>query len=394
MLRDTNNKKKHFVIVGKGGGGGIEQVQSDWAQTDNTQVDYIKNKPTIKSEWFGTQAEFDLIGPKDANTIYYIEDANGSVVHNNKTYGIKVKIENPELTDVQITSNGTYQHTGYYGYDEVTVNVQPNLYPDYLTVTYVVPEITNNFKILNNTNNIAGYRVKGATTWETPTTTIAVTTIGTLELEFNLTDNTKIAENQFYMVLNVCKVDLPATVTRLEDGCFYNCRCLTEMPNLQNVTYIGGDALSSVNIHLNKYVINDNVVRDYRGLGSTTASGYLYVNGTLYHYLDGSMNNSVSVHSYGVDLSNGIDGLPIYKITFHYRGISIPTVKLPSTLTEIGELAFMEDTITDVYMYATTPPTGGGFYNCNITNFYVPQGSLTAYQTAYPNYASVMQEMS
>ena len=127
MLRDTNNKKKHFIVVGKGGGGGIEQVQSDWAQTDNTQVDYIKNKPTVYNEWFGTQAEFDLIDPKDPDTIYYIEDANGSVVHNNKTYGIKVKIEQPELTDVQITSNGTYQHTGYYGYDEVEVNVQPNL---------------------------------------------------------------------------------------------------------------------------------------------------------------------------------------------------------------------------------------------------------------------------
>ena len=29
------------------GGGAIEQVQADWNQTDNTQVDYIKNKPTI-----------------------------------------------------------------------------------------------------------------------------------------------------------------------------------------------------------------------------------------------------------------------------------------------------------------------------------------------------------
>jgi len=34
------------VEVGSGGGGG-SQVQSDWAQSDNTQVDYIKNKPTI-----------------------------------------------------------------------------------------------------------------------------------------------------------------------------------------------------------------------------------------------------------------------------------------------------------------------------------------------------------
>ena len=37
----TNN-----VISATGGGGGT-QVQADWNQTDNTQVDYIKNKPTI-----------------------------------------------------------------------------------------------------------------------------------------------------------------------------------------------------------------------------------------------------------------------------------------------------------------------------------------------------------
>lgn len=125
MLKD--NKKRRIVVVGGKGGGGIDQVQSDWNQTDNTQVDYIKNKPSVSNEWFGTQAEFDLIDPKDANTVYYIEDANGSVVHNNKTYGIKVHIENPELEDLNVTENGTYQSSTKYGYDEVTVNVQPNL---------------------------------------------------------------------------------------------------------------------------------------------------------------------------------------------------------------------------------------------------------------------------
>jgi hypothetical protein len=127
MLKD-NNKKRRIVVVGKGGsGGGIDQVQSDWNQTDNTQVDYIKNKPTVYNEWFGTQAEYDLISPKDPNTIYYIEDASGTVVRDGKTYGIKVHITNPELEDLSVTANGTYQSSTKYGYDEVTVNVQPNL---------------------------------------------------------------------------------------------------------------------------------------------------------------------------------------------------------------------------------------------------------------------------
>lgn len=47
MLRDTKNKKSSIIVVGKGGGGSGEQVQADWNQTDDTQVDYIKNKPTL-----------------------------------------------------------------------------------------------------------------------------------------------------------------------------------------------------------------------------------------------------------------------------------------------------------------------------------------------------------
>ena len=77
MLKN-DNKKRHIVIVGKGGGGGGTQVQSDWAQTDNTQPDYIKNKPEIlDNTWFGTQTEFDALAIKDPDIIYYIEDTSG-----------------------------------------------------------------------------------------------------------------------------------------------------------------------------------------------------------------------------------------------------------------------------------------------------------------------------
>ena len=50
-----------------------------------------------------------------------------SIIKNNKNYGTRVEITDPELEDLSVTSNGTYQSSTKYGYDEVTVNVQPNL---------------------------------------------------------------------------------------------------------------------------------------------------------------------------------------------------------------------------------------------------------------------------
>lgn len=71
-MRPDENKKRHIVVCGKGGGGEAN-VQPDWNQSDPTQPDFIKNKPTVYNEWFGTQEEYDLIDPKDPNTTYHIE---------------------------------------------------------------------------------------------------------------------------------------------------------------------------------------------------------------------------------------------------------------------------------------------------------------------------------
>lgn len=49
------------------------QIQADWGQTDSTQIDFIKNKPVLYEEWFGTQADYDAISVKDPSKIYNIE---------------------------------------------------------------------------------------------------------------------------------------------------------------------------------------------------------------------------------------------------------------------------------------------------------------------------------
>lgn len=49
------------------------QIQADWGQTDSTQIDFIKNKPNLYEEWWGTQSEYDAILVKDPDKIYNIK---------------------------------------------------------------------------------------------------------------------------------------------------------------------------------------------------------------------------------------------------------------------------------------------------------------------------------
>lgn len=463
MLKD-NKKRTHFVIVGKGGGGGIDQVQSDWAQTDTDAVDYIKNKPSVSNEWFGTQAEFDLIDPKDANTTYYIEDANGSVVHNNKTYGIKVHIINPELEDLNATENGTYQSSTKYGYDEVTVNVQPNLttlnatnndtytptapvqgysevvvnvqpnlttlnattndtytptspyvgyssvtvnvsnVPTYLTATYFVSNPSNSFKILNSTTNIAGYRIKGASTWETPATTITASNYGELVIEYDLTDNTTLQGNEFKYCSGLVKIEFPTSITTIGDECFYNAG-LIDYPDMTYVTTTGDRLFFNCPIKSMGLTINDNVTRNYangvfNGFDRTDVIDKVYVNGKVYIALFHTQNGG------DVDLTNGIDGLPfdtwcMYGGHMHY---TLNSLKFPSTLQYLSGSAFERCTITDLYFYSTTPPewipletgsTNDIWNGSNITNIYVPSAALSDYQnsSAFADVVSKIQAM-
>ena len=47
LIAGDNITIKDDVISATGGGGSVEQQQTDWDQTDENAVDYIKNKPTL-----------------------------------------------------------------------------------------------------------------------------------------------------------------------------------------------------------------------------------------------------------------------------------------------------------------------------------------------------------
>lgn len=109
------------------------QIQADWSQTDSTQIDFIKNKPVIYDEWFGTQAEYDQISVKDPNTIYnikyeapeyfYVEDISGAA----NTLSIKKNNANAPTIEVFKSTDGTnWTSMGQTDTTPITATVPPN----------------------------------------------------------------------------------------------------------------------------------------------------------------------------------------------------------------------------------------------------------------------------
>ena len=291
-----------------------------------------------------------------------------SIIKNNKNYGTKVMVE----------------------------KIEPSPFTPYLTATYMVYEPSNSFKILDSTSNIAGWRFKGDTTWETTSTTIEVTGYGLIEIEFDLTDNTTISSYQFQYNNNLVKVEIPSTITTIGDWAFAWTK-LSNLFDLSNVTNLGMGAFYSNNISGLDYTINNNVSRS--GWDSKCMANMwnkfvnkIYVNGTVYCTLANVPNNS------NIDFSNGIDGLPIYKWYILLDSKTLDSLKFPATLTNITGRAFSNCTITDIYFYGTTPPVSddydneGIWYGSNITNIYVPAEALTAYQNS-PAFADVVSKI-
>lgn len=292
-----------------------------------------------------------------------------SIIRNNKNYGTKVKIE----------------------------QLQPNPFVEYLTGVYNVTKPTTEFKILENTNNINGWRFKGETEWRTPVTTIEANQYGILEIEFDLVDETDLTRGQFNHCSNLRQVKMTSTLNKI------NCFCssgLVEFPNLQNVTYIGEDCFYSCPITLLDLTINNDV--DYSGWHNKCFNTYqsykiynkIYVNGSLYEVSRGMTGD--------LDLSDGIDGLPIYKwfAVGYNQQFNLSSLKMPRTLTHIIGQAFDRCRVDDVYFYNTTPPTAMKFDSDvvfidpdNVTNIYVPAASLDAYKATFSNVADKIQAM-
>ena len=86
-----------------GGGGGVSQIQSDWNQNDNTQKDYIKNRPFYKEK------------KENIVSLVYTNNLGGGLTSTDKiglkgntTYEAVLKIRQREIPFELTTTEGEY----------------------------------------------------------------------------------------------------------------------------------------------------------------------------------------------------------------------------------------------------------------------------------------------
>lgn len=165
---------------------------------------------------------------------------------------------------------------------------------------------------------------------------------GTHIIEFTPTGDTIGTREFAYTCVKITDVVLPEGITTIGAECFSGCRMLTGVTLCNSLATIGAQAF-----------MNCSAMTEFH-----ITSGVTTINGE-------ALRNCSAL-----------------------TGITIP-----SSVTYIGEEVFEGCSgLTEMVFEGTTPPTPGNDYALGNTTYvfpiYVPAGSVSAYQTAYPNYAS------
>lgn len=188
---------------------------------------------------------------------------------------------------------------------------------------------------------------------------------GTLSLS-NLTD---LGSEAFSGTKISSVTSLGSTITEIPYNCFYYCNLLQSVSLPSTVTEIGARAFSGCT-----------------SLQSIDLSNITWLRGQqIFH-------------------NSGITSLSLPKIQklspYSLSSNNLSLVDLGEDLVEIGNQAFWDSSITVVIIRAITPPT---HLSGNVTNFfydmsgktiYVPDNSVSAYQTAWPGMASNITGLS
>ena len=185
----------------------------------------------------------------------------------------------------------------------------------------------------------------------------------------NLGSAVSIGERAFYNCKNLTSVVIPASVTTWGQKVFENCTNLTQVTLTNGLTSLG------------KYMFQ-----------SCTGLTSIVIPNSVTDINMGTFMGCTSLAS--ITLPNNITSIPWASL----ERTAIASLIIPSTVTSIGDRAL--NTVSNLQtltIEATTPPTLVGTqslagFNNNLV-IYVPASSVSAYQAAWPDFASRIQAM-
>ena len=207
----------------------------------------------------------------------------------------------------------------------------------------------------------------------------------------DLTLWTTIGNYAFYNCTSLTSINLPNSLTTIGDGAFSGCTSLTNLTLPSSLTTIGNSAFNgctSLTLSPNGNLPTSlTTIGNFAFVGCTSLDEISIVGTNTTSIGEGAFSNCTGLTSVYQDSNK----LQTIGISAFYNCSSIKdSIVLPSTLTSIGGYAFKFADIPGFYCYATTPPTIGTetFNTLTLCPIYVPAASLSAYQSAWSEYAS------
>ena len=214
--------------------------------------------------------------------------------------------------------------------------------------------------------------------------------------------------NPDYSPISPCaisKINLPNSVTGIEEGAFKSCTRLTDINIPNSVTSIGPETFKSCTSLTDINIPNSVTSIEWATFYSCTSLTDINIPDAVKsiepetfsgctRLTDINIPNSVTSIGYeafynctrltDINIPNSVTS--IERSTF-YDCTSLTDINIPNSVTSIGEQAFYNcDNLKSVYMNASTPPFIGSQAFHNISKdltIYIPRGSYTAYWLSY-----------
>ena len=214
--------------------------------------------------------------------------------------------------------------------------------------------------------------------------------------------------NPDYSPISPCaisKINLPNSVTGIEEGAFKSCTRLTDINIPNSVTSIGPETFKSCTSLTDINIPNSVTSIGERAFSGCTSLTDINIPNSVTSIGGGAFSGCTSLTDINIPNSvtsiergafSGCTSLTDINIPNSVTSIgerafahctSLTDINIPNSVTSIGEQAFYNcDNLKSVYMNASTPPFIGSQAFHNISKdltIYIPRGSYTAYWLSY-----------